>query len=152
MFLGLRAASHNTAEVKVDLVIPETVSIFSFPLYARSLIPFKGNSTLGNGNCPNSSDGKMESEKWLKIFAKPIKKRLNAAAPGAYLKTKDVHRLMSLCIYLSEANMAPSPFCGLFDAEEFKDYEYYADLRKFYSIGYDRSFFIPWTSAQAKCF
>ena len=86
--------------------------------------------------CPSSSDGKKESVKWLKIFTQPIRERLNTAAPGAYLKTKDVRRLMSLCIYLSEADMAPSPICGLFNAEEFEDYEYYADLRRFYSYGY----------------
>ena len=134
--LGFRTASHNTIEAKVDLVIPETVSISCFPLYVRSLTLFKGNTTLGYAHCPNLSDGKKESKKWLKIFAKPIKKRLNAAAPGAHLKNKDVHRLMSLCIYLSEANMTPSPFCGLFNAGEFKDYEYYADLRRFYGYGY----------------
>ena len=110
--LGFRTASHNTIEAQVDLVVPETVSIFHFLLYARPLIPQKGNLTLGNGKCPNSSNGKKESKKWLKVFAQPIKKRLNAAAPGAHLKNKDVHRLMSLCIFLSEANMAPSPFAA----------------------------------------
>ena len=30
----------------------------------------------------------------------------------------------------------PESILRLFDAEEFKDYEYYADLRKFYSNGY----------------
>ena len=58
------------------------------------------------------------------------------SSAGAHLKNKDVHRLMSLCIFFSEANMLPSPFFRLFDAEEFKDYEYYTDLRKFYSNGY----------------
>ena len=92
----------------------------------------------------------MESGEWLMKFAKPIRERLNAAAPGAYLNDKDVRRLMSLCIFLSEANMSPSPFCGLFDAEEFEDYEYHADLRKFYSYGYAYSYFLPWTLAQMK--
>jgi hypothetical protein len=92
--------------------------------------------------CPNSSDGDKESKKWLKKFAWPIKKRLNAAAPGARLRKKDVHNLMSLCIFLSQVDMAPSPFCGLFDAEEFNGYEYYADLSKFYSNGYVSLHFI----------
>jgi hypothetical protein len=134
----------------VDLVIPGTVSTLSFPLYVRPLILFKNNHTLRAAMCPSSSDGKKESEKWLKIFTQPIRERLNAAAPGAHLKNKDVRRLMSLCIYLSEADMAPSPFCGLFDAEEFKNFEYYADLRRFYSYGYARLFSFPWTSAQAR--
>jgi hypothetical protein len=85
--------------------------------------------------CPNAPD-EDESKKWLKVFAPSIKKRLNAAAPGAHLSNKDVHNLMSLCIFHSQVKMAPSPFCGLFEAEEFKGYEYHADLGKFYSNGY----------------
>ena len=120
----------------MDLVIPETVSILHFLFSVRVLILCKGNLTLDDGMCPNSGEGDEESKTWLKIFAPSIKKRLNSAAPGAHLTEKDVHNLMSLCIFHSHAHMAPSPFCGLFNAEEFKGYEYHADLSKFYSNGY----------------
>jgi Histidine phosphatase superfamily (branch 2) len=86
--------------------------------------------------CPNSRDGGKESKKWLKVFAPPIKKRLNSAAPGAHLKKKDVYHLMSLCAFHSQFKMAPSPFCGLFETDEYTSYEYHADLGKFYGTGY----------------
>ena len=37
--------------------------------------------------------------------------------------------------------MSPSPFCGLFSAEEFREYSYHADLAKFYTNGL--AFFLP---------
>jgi hypothetical protein len=94
----------------------------------------KSNLTLDDGMCPNAKGGK-ESKTWLKIFAGSIEKRLNAAAPGAHLKKKDTHSLMSLCAFHSQFLMAPSPFCGLFSAEEFTEYSYHSDLAKFYTNG-----------------
>ena len=85
--------------------------------------------------CPNASDEGKESKTWLKIFARTIKKRLNSAAPGAHWTEKDAHNLMSLCAFHSIVMVTPSPFCGLFSAEEFKCYEYHADLDKFYTNG-----------------
>ncbi|KAI0256878.1 histidine phosphatase superfamily [Lactifluus subvellereus] len=116
---GFTVASHCKIKAKVDLVIPES-----------------GNITLDDTMCPNSSDGSKESKKWLEIFAPPIKKRLNSAAPGAKLTNKDTHQLMSLCTFHSQVTMAPSPFCGLFTAEEFRGYEYHGDVNKFYDNGY----------------
>jgi Histidine phosphatase superfamily (branch 2) len=84
--------------------------------------------------CPNAKEDK-ESKKWLEVYAGSIEKRLNAAAPGAHLKKKDTHSLMSLCAFHSQVLMAPSPFCGLFSVEEFTEYSYHADLAKFYTNG-----------------
>lgn len=84
--------------------------------------------------CPNAK-GDKEAKKWLKIYAESIEKRLNAAAPGAHLKTKDTHSLMSLCAFHSQFLMAPSPFCALFSTEEFTEYSYHGDLAKFYTNG-----------------
>jgi hypothetical protein len=87
--------------------------------------------------CSNAEKYKdKEAKKWLKLYAGSIKKRLNAAAPGAQLKEKDTHSLMSLCAFHSQFLMAPSPFCGLFSAEEFTaGYAYHGDLAKFYTNG-----------------
>lgn len=115
---GFRKANHNTIKAKLNLVIPET-----------------GNTTLNDDMCPNAKEGK-EDKIWLEVYAGSIRKRLNAAAPGAHLKKKDTHSLMSLCAFHSQALMAPSPFCGLFSAEEFTKYAYRADLAKFYANGY----------------
>ena len=118
-------------------------------LRSRSHSLQKSNLTLDDGMCPNAVDGSKESKKWLKIFAPPIKKRLNSAAPGAHLKSKDVHHLMSLCPFHSQFKMAPSPFCGLFEAGEFKGYEYHADVDKFYANGYGWFLCLSWTSTHA---
>jgi Histidine phosphatase superfamily (branch 2) len=99
------------------------------------LISGKGNLTLDDSMCPNAKDEGKESKTWLKIFARPITKRLNAAAPGAHLSNKDTHNLMSLCAFHSQVLMAPSPFCGLFNADEFTGYLYHSDLGKFYTNG-----------------
>jgi hypothetical protein len=85
--------------------------------------------------CPNASNGDAESKRWLAIYAPSIKKRLNAAAPGAKLANKDIYHLMSLCAFHSQAIMAPSPFCGLFTTEEFRGFEYFGDVDKFYDNG-----------------
>ena len=101
---------------------------------SRSNVLVKGNLTLDDGMCPNAKEDK-ESKIWLEEYAGPIKKRLNAAAPGAHLSKKDTHSLMSLCAFHSQFLIAPSPFCGLFNAEEFTEYLYHADLSKFYANG-----------------
>ena len=95
----------------------------------------QGNLTLDDNMCPKAGNGDAESKIWRNIYASPIKKRLNSAAPGAKLSNKDTHSLMSLCAFHSQAIMAPSPFCGLFTLEEFGDYEYSQDVNKFYNNG-----------------
>ena len=132
---GFRKANRNTIKAKLDLIIPEAVSVIFFLCSVRALIFRKGNLTLDDGMCPNAEDEGKESKTWLKIYARSIKKRLNSAAPGAKLTEKDTHNLMSLCAFHSQVTMAPSPFCGLFTAEEFSGYEYHADLAKFYTNG-----------------
>lgn len=133
--LGFRKANHNTIKAKVDLILPETVSAIISLYCVRALIFRKGNLTLDDSMCPNADDEGKESKIWLKIYARSIKKRLNSAAPGAKLTEKDTHNLMSLCAFHSQVTMLPSPFCGLFTAEEFSSYEYHADLAKFYTNG-----------------
>jgi hypothetical protein len=108
--------------------------ILSLYVSVHALIPCKGNITLDDVMCPNAK-GDKEAKKWLEVYAGSIKKRLNAAAPGAHLKKKDTHSLMSLCAFHSLVLMAPSPFCGLFSAEEFTEYSYHGDLAKFYTNG-----------------
>ena len=85
--------------------------------------------------CPKAGDGDAESKRWLAIYAPSIKERLNAAAPGAKLTNENTYHLMSLCAFHSLAIMAPSPFCGLFTEEEFRGFEYFGDVSKFYDNG-----------------
>jgi hypothetical protein len=81
-------------------------------------------------NCSNKSD--EEASKWLNKWGPPIVDRLNVAAPGANLEKSDLFHLFSLCSFDSVATMGPSPWCKLFTPAEFKGFEYYADLKKYY--------------------
>ena len=68
-------------------------------------------------------------------FPPPLANRLNTAAPGANLTTKDIYNLMALCPYDSLACMRLSPLCQLFADEEFKLFEYANDIDKYYGTG-----------------
>lgn len=133
--LGFNAASHGAFKTSVDLILPESVRHVSLQLSVHLLMDFQGNLTLEDHLCPNAGDGDAESERWLAIYAPPITERLNSAAPGAKLTHKDTYNLMSLCAFHSQATMAPSPFCGLFTSEEFRGFEYFGDVDKFYDNG-----------------
>ncbi|KAH9066440.1 phytase [Lactarius vividus] len=101
----------NWTAATVDLILPES-----------------GNLTLDDNMCPNASGGDAESGRWLAIYAPPITRRLNLAAPGADLTNKDTYNLMP--------PWRRSPFCGLFTSEEFRGFEYFGDVDKFYDNGH----------------
>ena len=41
-----------------------------------------------------------------------------------------------MCPFESVAKEVLSPFCALFDDEDFRAFEYYVDLEKYYKTGY----------------
>ncbi|KAI9459508.1 histidine phosphatase superfamily [Lactarius psammicola] len=133
---GFNAASHNAIKASVDLILPESVRHTSLRVSGNPLMAPQGNLTLDDNMCPNAGDGDAESGRWLAIYAPPITERLNAAAPGADLTDEDTYNLMSLCAFHSQAIMGPSPFCGLFTTEEFRGFEYFGDVDKFYDNGH----------------
>jgi len=61
--------------------------------------------------------------------------RINKAVPDAGLDDEDVAGLMPLCAFETHFHETPSPFCGLFTAEEWQAHEYYDDLLKYYNTG-----------------
>jgi Histidine phosphatase superfamily (branch 2) len=101
------------------------------------------NNTLSAELCdaaqyePYVSQGRRAQEKWAKIFAKPIVSRLNSDMPGAELTTSDAITLMDLCPFTTVAKPSGSltPFCSLFTKKEWRDYDYYQTLGKYYSHG-----------------
>ncbi|KAF5376193.1 hypothetical protein D9757_009309 [Collybiopsis confluens] len=97
--------------------------------------PCLGNDTLHNA-CKNIGKSYNQTDTWREIFTAPIVQRLNNAAPGADLTPEDVYNLMSLCAFDSVATDAISDWCGLFDKEEWKWFEYEMDLNKYYGTGY----------------
>lgn len=43
---------------------------------------------------------------------------------------------MSLCSFESLYHYSTSPWCDVFEKQQWEDYEYYTDLEKFYGTGY----------------
>ncbi|CAE7208387.1 unnamed protein product [Rhizoctonia solani] len=116
----------------------------------------KVNNTLDVQTCPaaralNPPLGDIKSAEWLATFAPPITKRLNDRLTGANLTDRDVFSLMNLCGFDSAAkNGTASPWCGVFSMEEWKGYEYYHDLEKYwsksYGATYGRSLGVGWVN------
>ncbi|KAI0683443.1 histidine phosphatase superfamily, partial [Cytidiella melzeri] len=116
--VGFAAASKHHVHPAVDQILSESV-----------------NNTL-NADCPNSDEGDPEKDSWLAVFTPPLLKYLRKAAPKAKITKKDVHNLMAMCPFESLALQKPSPFCGIFKAKEFANFEYYGDVEKYYKTGY----------------
>ncbi|KAJ4477454.1 phytase [Lentinula aciculospora] len=93
------------------------------------------NDTLRN-SCDNIGSSDNQTDTWIAIYGQPIVQRLNSAIPGANLSSTDVYDLMALCAFESVATDSISDWCGLFDDEEWRDFEYEMDLDKYYSTGY----------------
>jgi hypothetical protein len=91
----------------------------------------KRHSTLKK-KCDFADKSTQETSEWLAKWGPPIVDRINVAAPGANLVTSDLFHLFSLCSFDSVATMKPSSWCKLFTPEDFKGFEYYADLSKYY--------------------
>ncbi|KAJ3993756.1 phytase [Lentinula boryana] len=93
------------------------------------------NNTLHN-SCPSIGSSDTQTDIWIGIYTEPIVQRLNDAAPGAKLTVNDVYYLMALCAFESVAIDVISDWCGLFDEDEWKGFEYEMDLDKYYGTGY----------------
>lgn len=86
--------------------------------------------------CPNAGDSDEQTTAWQTVYATPIQKRLNAAAPSANISLDDVSSLISLCPFETVAKEKKSAFCDLFSQSDFNGYEYFGDLGKYYGTGY----------------
>lgn len=95
----------------------------------------KANNTLDGSRCPNAKSIKEPGKAWRDRFTPLIVESINEAVPGAKLDNEDVAELMPLCAFETLFHGTPSPFCGLFTAEEWQAREYYDDLLKYYKTG-----------------
>lgn len=101
------------------------------------------NSTLNHRNCPAFEEGPAaevmhpKQEEWRETFTPPITKRLNEKLPGANLTSSDTIAMMDLCSYhtLVSVEAPTSEFCRLFSEEEWRGYDYYETLDKWYGYG-----------------
>ncbi|KZS87509.1 phosphoglycerate mutase-like protein [Sistotremastrum niveocremeum HHB9708] len=113
-------STYPTVPIAPPLIIPERNS----------------NNTLSDHMCPNAGDAKDADAQWLSTYSPPILERLNRRAPGADLEAEDVYNLMSMCAFHTVWIQRMSPFCGIFEDEEWELYEYGGDIDKFYKTGY----------------
>ena len=98
------------------------------------------NNTLDHGLCTAfeaSTIGSAAQRIYASIFTPAITARLNANLPGADLNLMDTIFLMDLCPFetVASSSSTPSPFCALFTPVEWKHYDYYQTLGKYYGYG-----------------
>ncbi|KAI9456727.1 acid phosphatase [Boletus coccyginus] len=101
-----------------------------------SVIVRRANNTLGDFMCPNANGHTKPAKAWRDGFTPPIVERMNEVVPGVGLDDRDVAGLMLLCAFEALFHETPSPFCGLFTAEEWQAHKYHDDLLKFYNTRY----------------
>ncbi|KAL8697380.1 MAG: hypothetical protein Q9224_002348, partial [Gallowayella concinna] len=102
------------------------------------------NNTLNHDLCtafedgqPYSSIGSKAQQTFLATFLPAITSRLNTDLPGANLTSTDTITLLDLCPFTTVASPIGtiSPFCNLFTLDEWKHYDYYQTLGKYYGYG-----------------
>ncbi|KAF8606065.1 phosphoglycerate mutase-like protein [Ceratobasidium sp. AG-I] len=122
---------------------PYNVAIANLPA-PNVTIPIgpTSNNTMNPQTCTadealDPAPGEVADITWLATFAPPVTRRLNKYLPGANLTNDDIPNLMSLCGFdTAYRNGSASPWCYVFSKSEWKDYEYYHDLEKYYSNSY----------------
>lgn len=98
------------------------------------------NNTLSYSRCPAFRDDKPDIEaqgEWMDVFIPPIIERLEKDLPGLQLAKQDVISFMDLCPFETMASPtgALSPFCYIFSKKEWRQYDYYESLGKWYGYG-----------------
>ncbi|KAF2091933.1 acid phosphatase [Saccharata proteae CBS 121410] len=101
------------------------------------------NNTLSHDLCTNfenEDDDVVDARgqgPWNEIWLPPITARINAQLPGANLTDKEISYMMDLCPFYTVADVQGklSQFCGIFFEEEWKQYDYYQSLGKYYHYG-----------------
>lgn len=98
------------------------------------------NNTLEHGLCTAfeaSKIGSTAQSTYASVFTPSITARLNANLPNANLTLTDSIFIMDLCPFETVASSSgtPSPFCALFTQAEWKQYDYYQSLGKYYGYG-----------------
>ncbi|KAI6540154.1 hypothetical protein MCOR10_001021 [Pyricularia oryzae] len=99
------------------------------------------NNTLSNKRCANfdKSYAKALRQATGRKLMRGIRRRLNKNLRGANLSTKEAHLLMELCPMETAANFgktgALSPFCSLFRRKDWKAFDHYSTVVKWFASG-----------------
>jgi len=98
------------------------------------------NNTLDHGLCTvfeASNSSSVAQSTFASTFIPAIRARLNDGLSGANLTDQDTIFLMDLCPFETVASSLgkPSDFCALFTHDEWKQYDYFQTLGKYYGYG-----------------
>jgi len=76
------------------------------------------------------------------VYLKGATKRVNALLEGWQLDVEDVYRMQEMCAY-ETVSLGYSPFCTLFDSDEWDGFDYSQDLAFYHTASYSSPFSIP---------
>ncbi|KAI1210892.1 phosphoglycerate mutase-like protein [Annulohypoxylon truncatum] len=99
------------------------------------------NNSLSPDLCPafedSKSDSDNEKEMWMEKVVSPLTDRLNQNLPGANLTNEETIDMMDLCPFETVADKKTrlSRFCQLFTMDDWRNYDYYQSLGKWYGYG-----------------
>ncbi|UJR29715.1 hypothetical protein I4U23_017264 [Adineta vaga] len=96
-----------------------------------------GNTLTPTKSCRkyNASKGSNEANYWLNIYTKSILEKFNLNSINYKFLPKDILAMQQICGYETIIK-GSSPFCRLFNSEEWISFEYYYDIKYFYEISY----------------
>ncbi|KAK7415174.1 hypothetical protein QQZ08_012420 [Neonectria magnoliae] len=128
---GFYSAEGDSADNKINdiLIVPEEDGI---------------NNTLSHGNCGAfeegwaSKVGDEAADAWRDMFVPSITERLNKNLPGVNLTLDETLYMMDLCPFNTvntPDGATRSEFCDMFTKKEWRSYDYYGTLSKYYSYG-----------------
>lgn len=131
---GFHAARHK--DTKQDDVYPYPIVVISEDAGANNSLNHGLCTSFETGNDSTISDTAQST--WASIFTLPIIARLNEKLPGVNFTAIDTVYFMDLCPFNTVGNDLGtiSPFCALFTEAEWKDYDYYNSLGKYYGYGW----------------
>ncbi|OAA80847.1 3-phytase B precursor [Akanthomyces lecanii RCEF 1005] len=101
------------------------------------------NNTLEHGSCklfedgPGKKEGSAKQKEWKDIWVPSVQKRLSKKLPGAKFDIDSTVYFMELCPFetVASPDLALSPFCRAFSKDEWRNYDYYQSLEKWYVYG-----------------
>ncbi|GAA95873.1 uncharacterized protein L969DRAFT_521560 [Mixia osmundae IAM 14324] len=111
--------------------------------FNASLSPYYGCPNSMNGT--NSKLGNEASADFVKRYATPLAAEFNEMLEGLQLNATDVNAMQFMCAY-DTIVLGWSPFCSLFTAQDWRNFEYAIDL----SLYYNSAFGGPYSAALGK--
>lgn len=92
------------------------------------------NSLTATNSCPRYVTNETFADNYRTSYRSAITSRLNQYIRGYELTEADIGAMMDLCGFQTEI-AGSSPFCDVFTASEWKDFEYAMDLQYYYGSG-----------------